>query len=103
MDEKLKVTLINILTHFRDGLEDVKAGTENNEDQPMLNELNYALPLVKNLISGGVSGSLVDNIRGRRASHMVFLKTAAYQSEKSINLKARINECTHIIGMINDR
>lgn len=59
MDKKLKETLIDILTYFRDGLEDVKAGTENNEEQPMLKEIKYALPLVKNLNIADVSGCAI--------------------------------------------
>ena len=47
MTEQLKDTLIKVLTYFKTGLDDIEAGSE--ERQPMQDEIDFALPLVKKL------------------------------------------------------
>ena len=53
---------------LKNGLEDVKAGTENDEDQPMLKEIQYALPLVKNLSVGSVIKSVCGGKKAEKDS-----------------------------------
>ncbi|AGO47723.1 hypothetical protein Phi4:1_gp189 [Cellulophaga phage phi4:1] len=47
MTEQLKNILLEILTHFKTGLDDIEAGSE--ERQPMQDEIDFALPLVEKL------------------------------------------------------
>lgn len=61
MNEQLKNTLIEILTYFKRGLDDIEAGSE--ERQTMQNEIDFALPLVKKLLITDVvvpKGTLCD-------------------------------------------
>jgi hypothetical protein len=48
MNEQLKDTLIEVLTYFKTGLDDIEAGSE--ERQTMQDEIDFALPLVKKLL-----------------------------------------------------
>ena len=47
MDERDKEILIETLEYFLNGLKDVEAATQ--EQQPKIYELEYLIPLVKNL------------------------------------------------------
>lgn len=49
MNEQLKTTLVEILIYFKTGLDDIEAST--NERQTMQDELDFALPLVKDIIT----------------------------------------------------
>lgn len=53
MTEQLKGLLIETLTYFKSGLDDIEAGSE--ERQPMQDEVDFALELVKKLIIADVS------------------------------------------------
>tara|TARA_R110000796_G_scaffold249652_1_gene377687 strand:- start:6119 stop:6379 length:261 start_codon:yes stop_codon:yes gene_type:complete len=48
MTEQLKGLLIETLTYFKNGLDDIETGSE--ERQPMQDEVDFALELVKKLI-----------------------------------------------------
>lgn len=61
MDEKLQNTLIEILEYFKQGLDDVEEGS--GERQTMQNEIDYALPLVKNLTIPRVKNLVCDHIQ----------------------------------------
>ncbi len=54
MTKELQNTLIEILTYFKSGLDDVQSGTFDNERQTMQDEIDFALPLVKKLIIADV-------------------------------------------------
>ena len=58
MTEQLKDTLIKVLTYFKTGLDDIEAGSE--ERQPMQDEIDFALPLVKKLFIADVVGTFCD-------------------------------------------
>lgn len=94
-------------------LEDYQESTIQSLKNPLFvqlarSEMKNVLEFVEdlkqiNLSLGGVSGSLVDEIRERRRTHMIALKKFEYSGEEGVNLRARISECQQIIGMINDR
>ena len=54
MTEELKDKLLDILIHFKTGLDDIEEGS--GERQPMQDEIDFALPLVKKLIIAVVVG-----------------------------------------------
>lgn len=54
MTKELQNTLIEILTYFKSGLDDVQAGTFDNERQNMQDEIDFSLPLVEKLIIADV-------------------------------------------------
>ena len=79
MTKELQNTLIEILTYFKSGLDDVQAGTFNNERQTMQDEIDFALPLVKKLIIADVS-----NRRGLLIADMVKMIESYTDEEISI-------------------
>jgi len=58
MNKRLKLALIEILTYFKTGLDDIEEGS--GERQQMQDEIDYALPLVKNTITSNKIGSSLD-------------------------------------------
>ncbi len=84
MTEQLKGTLIEILTYFKTGLDDIEAGSE--ERQNMQDEIDFALPLVKKLIIADVIVSFVcDNCQNKEGKE---LTTSTTQCKKCHHLQA---------------